>query len=78
LTHLDKALNLLKKLRLQEVGMQQSHCPTFIFPGYIKKKISCLANFWFALAFKKDSFTFSQLDVKIPDCSDGDKITVLE
>ena len=74
-----KALDLLKKAALAGSRDAANTLHHIYFSGlYEEKKSSCLANFWFALAIKKDNFTSSQIDVKIPNCSNGDKITVLE
>ena len=45
---------------------------------YGENKSSCVANFWFALTFKKDTFTHKMQNAKISDCNDGDRLTVTE
>jgi len=74
-----KALDLLKTAAL--AGSDDAAKTLFhIYSSglYGEKKSTCLADFWFALTFKKDTFISSQPNAKISDCSNGERITVLE
>ena len=42
---------------------------------YEEKKNLCIANFWFALTLKKDSFKHDFLGAKVTDCFDDERIT---
>jgi len=45
---------------------------------YGENKSSCVANFWFALNFKRDTLSPKISDLKVVTCSDGERITVLD
>ena len=74
-----KALDLLKTAAL--AGSDDAAKTLFhIYSSglYGEKKSSCLADFWFALTFKKDTFISDHPNAKISDCGNGERITVLE
>ena len=74
-----KALNLLKTAALAgSDDAAQTLYHIYAYGLYGEKKSLCNADFWFALTFKKDTFTHKMPTAKISDCNDGDRLTVME
>ena len=74
-----KALNLLKTAALAgSDDAVQTLYHIYAYGLYGEKKSLCIADFWFALTFKKDTFIYDYPNPKISECSDGERITVLE
>ena len=74
-----EALDLLKTAALEGSDDAATTLYHIYSSGlYGENKSSCVANFWFALTFKKDTFTHKMPNAKISDCNDGDRLTVTE
>jgi len=74
-----KALDLLKTAALAGSNDAAKTLYHIYSSGlYGEKKNLCIADFWFALTFKKDTFIYKHPNAKISDCSNGERITVLE
>ena len=75
----NKALDLLKTAALKGSDDAATTLYHIYSSGlYGEKKSICIANFWFALTLKKDTFTHNLLDAKNSDCHDGNRITIME
>ena len=73
-----EALDLLKTAALEGSDDAATTLYHIYLSGlYGENKSSCVANFWFALTLKKDTFIYKCLDAKISNCLDGDRIAVL-
>ena len=74
-----KALNLLKTAALAgSDDAVQTLYHIYAYGLYGEKKSLCIADFWFALTFKKDTFVNSLPDAKISGCINGEQVTVME
>ena len=74
-----KALNLLKTAALAgSDDAAQTLYHIYAHGLYDEKKSLCIADFWFALTFKKDTFVNNLPDAKISDCGNGERVTVVE
>ena len=74
-----KALDLLKTAALAGSDDAAKTLYHIYASGlYGEKKSLCLADFWFALTFKKDTFITNLPDAKISDCGNGERVTVME
>ena len=74
-----KALDLLKTAALagsNDAAKTLYHI--YAYGLYGEKKSLCIADFWFALTFKKDTFVNSLPDAKISGCINGEQVTVME
>jgi TPR repeat protein len=74
-----KALDLLKTAALagsNDAARTLYHI--YVSGLYEEKSNPCIANFWFALILKKDSFTHDLLGAKDTDCFIGERITFSE
>ena len=75
----NKALDLLKTAALEGSDDAATTLYHIYSSGLYGESMSiCLANFWFALTLKKDTFTHNLLDAKTSDCDDGNRITFME
>ena len=75
----NKALDLLKTAALAGSDDAAKTLYHIYASGlYGEKKSLCLADFWFALTFKKDTFITKLPDSKISDCGNGERVTVME
>ena len=73
------ALDLLKTAALAGSNDAARTLYHIYFSGlYEQKKNPCIANFWFALILKKDSFNHDLLRAKVTDCFYGEHITFSE
>jgi TPR repeat protein len=74
-----KALDLLKTAALAGSIDAARILYHIYFSGlYEEKKNLCIANFWFALTLKKDSFKHDFLGAKVTDCFDDERVTFSE
>ena len=74
-----RAINLLKTAALSGSSDAATTLYHIYFSGlYGEKKSVCIANFWFALNFKRDTLSPKISDLKVVTCSDGERITVLD
>ena len=74
-----KALNLLKTAALAGSNDAAKTLYHIYSSGlYGEKKSLCIADFWLALTFKKDTIIHNLPDAKNVDCRNGERITVLE
>ena len=75
----NKALDLLKTAALEGSDDAATTLYHIYSSGLYGESVSiCLANYWFALTLKKDTFTHNLLDAKTSDCDDGNRITFME
>ena len=74
-----KALNLLKTAALAgSDDAAQTLYHIYAYGLYGEKKSLCIADFWFALTFKKDTFINNLPDAKTSNCGNGERVTVVE